>query len=335
MRRVLVTGGAGYIGTHTLIELAHAGYEFEVVDNFCNSKPEAIERVEEIINRPITVHAIDLLDTLALNKVMEQGFTDVIHFAGLKSVGESVANPLLYYTTNVHSTLNLLKEMLDHDIRNIIFSSSATVYGMPKKLPITEFSPTGRGLTNPYGKTKYFIEQIINDLCASNPKFSATLLRYFNPIGAHESGLIGEDPSGIPNNILPYITQVAVGKLKQLSVFGNDYDTPDGSGVRDYIHVVDLARGHVAALKNTKTGVRTYNLGTGKGTSVFELIKAFEEASGTTIPYTVVERREGDVAACYADPSKARQELHWRTEKSVANACKDAWKWQSQNPDGY
>lgn len=335
MTKILVTGGAGYIGTHTLVELAEAGYEFEVIDNYCNSKPESIERVQHIIGRPIIVHKIDLLEAPLLRVVMKRGFTSVIHFSGLKSVGESVANPLLYYKTNIQSTINLLEAMLINNINNIIFSSSATVYGTPEKLPLTESSTTGLGLTNPYGKTKYYIEQIISDLCGSNKNFSAILLRYFNPIGAHKSGLIGEDPSGIPNNILPYITQVAVKKLERLSVFGSDYDTPDGSGVRDYIHVVDLARGHVAALENTKRGIHTYNLGTGRGTSVFELIKAFEGASGTKIPFQVAERREGDISACYADPSKALRELNWRAKETIADACKDAWNWQSKNPNGY
>lgn len=336
MRKVLVTGGAGYIGTHTLVELAAAGYDFEVLDNFMNSNPEALRRVERIIGTPIVLHSIDLLDKTKLDAVMQGGFTDVIHFAGLKAVGDSVENPLLYYETNIISTINLVKSMLAHNVKNIIFSSSATVYGTPTSLPLTEESPVGIGLTNPYGKTKYFIEHILQDLCTANQDFSVTLLRYFNPIGAHKSGLIGEDPSGTPNNLLPYISQVAVGRLSKLNVFGDDYDTPDGSGIRDYIHVIDLAKGHVAALNNTTgNSCNVYNLGTGMGTSVFELIEAFEAASGTTIPYQVAPRREGDVASCYADPRNAKRDLKWQAQLSIHDACKDAWRWQSQNPRGY
>lgn len=335
MRKILVTGGAGYIGTHTLIELDSAGYEFEVLDNFGNSHPEAIKRVEKIIGKAITLHSVDLLDEPELNSVMQGGFTDVIHFAGLKAVGESTKNPLLYYRTNIDSTLNLLNSMLKNDVKNIIFSSSATVYGDPETLPLTEESPAGVGLTNPYGRTKYYIEQILQDLCQAENDFSATILRYFNPIGAHESSLIGEDPNGTPNNLLPYVSQVAVGRLKKLSIFGNDYPTPDGTGVRDYIHVVDLAKGHVAALKNNNIGAKIYNLGTGKGTSVLELIKAFEAASGKQIPTQISTRRDGDIAECYADPSKAHQHLGWQATKTIAQACEDAWNWQSQNPNGY
>jgi UDP-glucose 4-epimerase len=335
MRKILVTGGAGYIGTHTLVELYSAGYEFEVLDNFVNSHPEAIKRVEKIIGKSITLHPVDLLDEPELNSVMQGGFTDVIHFAGLKAVGESTKEPLLYYRTNIDSTLNLLGSMLKNNVKNIIFSSSATVYGDPETLPLTEKSPTGVGLTNPYGKTKYFIEEILQDLCRAEDSFSTTILRYFNPIGAHESGLIGEDPNGTPNNLLPYVSQVAVGKLEKLSIFGNDYPTPDGTGVRDYIHVVDLAKGHVAALKNNNARVKIYNLGTGNGTSVLELIKAFEAASGKQIPAQISSRRDGDIAECYADPAKARLQLDWRATKTIAQACEDAWRWQSDNPTGY
>jgi UDP-glucose 4-epimerase len=334
--KILITGGAGYIGSHTIIELVSSGHEVVVVDNLVNSSVESIKRVEKITGTTIPFYEIDLLNSTALSIVFtEHSFDSVIHFAGLKAVGESIEKPLLYYRTNIDSTLNLLDIMSTHGVKNLVFSSSATVYGTPDKLPLTEDSQVGVGLTNPYGKTKYMIEEILRDTAATDPVWNITILRYFNPIGAHESGTIGEDPQGIPNNLMPFISQVAVGKREKLLVFGNDYDTVDGTGVRDYIHVVDLARGHVAAVSKLTLGLNVYNLGTGHGTSVLELIYAFESASGKTIPVEIVPRRPGDIASCYADVSKAKKELDWTAQKTIENACHDSWKWQSQNPDGF
>ena len=336
MKTILVTGGAGYIGSHTLIELINNNFDVVVVDNLVNSSRESLRRVEQITGHEIPFIEADVRDQSALSDIFTTYDIDsVIHFAGLKAVGESVAKPLEYYDNNLVSTLALLEAMRKHGVKQLVFSSSATVYGSPSELPLRETSTVGVGLTNPYGKTKYMIEQIIQDYCAADPTFEATILRYFNPIGAHQSGQIGEDPNGIPNNLLPYVAQVAVGKLQSVGVFGNDYDTPDGTGVRDYIHVVDLARGHVAALQHMKAGANVYNLGTGSGTSVLEIIKAFSKACGRNLPYDIKPRRAGDIAACYADCSKAERELGWRAELSIEQACADSWRWQSQNPNGF
>lgn len=336
MSKILVTGGAGYIGSHTLIELISGGHEVAVVDNLSNSSRESLVRVEAIVGQPIPFYEVDVRDKPALTKIFEAEQPDaVIHFAGLKAVGESVAKPLEYYDNNLNSSLVLLDVMREQGVNQLVFSSSATVYGTPEALPLTEDSRVGVGITNPYGQTKYMIEQIIADVATANPDFQATILRYFNPVGAHSSGTIGEDPNGIPNNLLPYVSQVAVGKLAKVSVFGDDYDTPDGTGVRDYIHVVDLAQGHVAALEHSQPGVSTYNLGTGTGVSVLELIGAFSDACGKEVPYQVAERRTGDVASCYADPSKAERELGWKAGLSIQQACADSWRWQSANPNGY
>lgn len=336
MKTILVTGGAGYIGSHTLIELINNNFEVVVIDNLANSSRESLRRVEQITGHEIPFIEADVRDQSALDDIFTTYDIDsVIHFAGLKAVGESVAKPLEYYDNNLVSTLALLEAMREHNVKQLVFSSSATVYGSPSELPLRETSTVGVGLTNPYGKTKYMIEQIIQDYCAADPTFEATVLRYFNPIGAHQSGQIGEDPNGIPNNLLPYVAQVAVGKLQSVGVFGNDYDTPDGTGVRDYIHVVDLARGHVAALQHMKAGASIYNLGTGSGTSVLEIIKAFSKACGRNLPYDIKPRRAGDIAACYADCSKAERELGWRAELSIEQACADSWRWQSQNPNGF
>ena len=333
---ILVTGGAGYIGSHTLIELIEAGYTPVVVDNLSNSSPEALKRVEKITGAKIPFHKLDLRNEEELEKVFAtHKFDAIIHFAGLKAVGESVAKPLHYYNNNLTSTLTLLQQAVKHKVPKFIFSSSATVYGTPEELPLKETSRTGVGITNPYGQTKYMIEQILQDVVAANPNLQVTILRYFNPVGAHESGLIGEDPNGLPNNLLPYVSQVAVGKLPEVGVFGDDYDTPDGTGVRDYIHVVDLAKGHVAALKSAQNGVSVYNLGTGQGTSVLELINAFSKAAGKPIPYVIKPRRPGDIASCYASGNKALSELGWKTELTINDACRDSWRWQSGNPDGY
>lgn len=333
---ILVTGGAGYIGSHTVVELLAKQHRVIVADNLVNSSPEAIHRLETITKQPIPFFEIDLRDRSKLEALFkDQNFDAVIHFAGLKAVGESVQKPLEYYDNNLYSTLVLLETMQKFKVKKLVFSSSATVYGDPQELPLREATPTGVGITNPYGQSKYIIEQILNDLSKADPNMAITILRYFNPIGAHESGLIGEDPSDIPNNLLPYISQVAVGKLQQVSVFGDDYDTPDGTGVRDYIHVVDLAKGHLAALDYIKPGVNVYNLGTGKGTSVLELIKAFEKASQKTIPYQIIDRRPGDIGTCYASANRAKQELHWQAEKTIDQACQDSWRWQSNNPGGY
>lgn len=336
MKTILVTGGAGYIGSHTLIELINNNFEVVVIDNLANSSRESLRRVEQITGHEIPFIEADVRDQSALDDIFTTYDIDsVIHFAGLKAVGESVAKPLEYYDNNLVSTLALLEAMRKHSVKQLVFSSSATVYGSPSELPLRETSTVGVGLTNPYGKTKYMIEQIIQDYCAADPAFEATILRYFNPIGAHQSGQIGEDPNGIPNNLLPYVAQVAVGKLQSVGVFGDDYDTPDGTGVRDYIHVVDLARGHVAALQHMKAGANVYNLGTGSGTSVLEIIKAFSKACGRNLPYDIKPRRAGDIAACYADCSKAERELGWRAELSIEQACADSWRWQSQNPNGF
>lgn len=336
MKNILVTGGAGYIGSHTLIELIEAGHQPIVVDSLINSSEESLNRVEIITGKTIPFYQIDVRDSTELSKVFSKhNIEAVIHFAGLKSVSESIKNPLNYYDLNINTSLVLLSVMEQHNVKELVFSSSATVYGTPEFLPLTEEARTGVGLTNPYGQTKYMIEQILRDYSLARPEVKITILRYFNPIGAHESGMIGEDPSGIPNNILPYISQVAVGKLRELSVFGDDYDTADGSGVRDYIHVVDLANGHVAALVHIKNGVSIYNLGTGKGVSVFELMESFERASKKKIPYKITARRPGDIASCYADPSKAKEELKWSSRKSLDEACEDSWRWQSRNPNGY
>ena len=336
MKTTLVTGGAGYIGSHTLIELINNNFEVVVIDNLANSSRESLRRVEQITGHEIPFVEADVRDQSVLDDIFTTYSIDsVIHFAGLKAVGESVAKPLEYYDNNLVSTLALLEAMRKHSVKQLVFSSSATVYGSPSELPLRETSTVGVGLTNPYGKTKYMIEQIIQDYCAADPAFEATILRYFNPIGAHKSGQIGEDPNGIPNNLLPYVAQVAVGKLQSVGVFGDDYDTPDGTGVRDYIHVVDLARGHVAALQHMKAGANVYNLGTGSGTSVLEIIKAFSKACGRDLPYEIKPRRAGDIAACYADCSKAERELGWRAELSIEQACADSWRWQSQNPNGF
>jgi UDP-glucose 4-epimerase len=336
MKTTLVTGGAGYIGSHTLIELINNNFEVVVIDNLANSSRESLRRVEQITGHEIPFIEADVRDQSALSDIFTTYDIDsVIHFAGLKAVGESVAKPLEYYDNNLVSTLALLEAMRKHSVNQLVFSSSATVYGSPSELPLRETSTVGVGLTNPYGKTKYMIEQIIQDYCAADLTFEATILRYFNPIGAHQSGQIGEDPNGIPNNLLPYVAQVAVGKLQSVGVFGDDYDTPDGTGVRDYIHVVDLARGHVAALQHMKAGASIYNLGTGNGTSVLEIIKAFSKACGRDLPYEIKPRRTGDIAACYADCSKAERELGWRAELSIEQACADSWRWQSQNPNGF
>ena len=334
--KVLVTGGAGYIGSHTCVQLLNAGHDVVVVDNFSNSKPMCLERVRQITGRELAVHAVDLRDESALDVVFDGHQIDmVIHFAGLKAVGESVEKPLEYYDNNVSGTLALLRVMGRHGVRDLIFSSSATVYGVPERVPIDESAPLSA--TNPYGQTKLMIEEILRDLQASDARWSVTLLRYFNPVGAHPSGLIGEDPLGIPNNLVPYIAQVAVGKRERLRVFGDDYDTPDGTGVRDYIHVEDLAAGHLAALDThaQDPGVHTYNLGTGRGISVLEMLASFEAACGTSLPHEIAPRRPGDVATCYADPSLAAEKLGWRATRGLGEMTADAWRWQSQNPDGF
>ncbi len=333
---ILLTGGAGYIGSHTAIELINEGHSVVVIDNLSNSSQEALKRVEAIVAKPIPFYEADVRDKDALERVFSNNTIDgVIHFAGLKSVGESVEMPLEYYANNIDSTLALLEVMNHHGVNKLVFSSSATVYGTPESLPLTEESRVGAGITNPYGWTKFMNEQILEDFAHAHPSAEVTLLRYFNPVGAHESGTIGEDPKDTPNNLLPYISQTAVGKLPEVRVFGNDYETSDGTGVRDYIHVVDLARGHVAALDHSKVGVSTYNLATGTGTSVLELIAAFSKACGHDIPYTIVDRRPGDVAACYASAQRAETEIGWKAQKSIDDACVDSWRWQSNNPNGY
>jgi UDP-glucose 4-epimerase len=333
---ILVTGGAGYIGSHTCVELLNAGYDLIILDNFSNSKPESLKRIKDITGKEFTFYNVDLLDREGLYKVFLNNHIDaVIHFAGLKAVGESVSIPLRYYHNNITGTLILCEIMKEYGVKNFVFSSSATVYGMPDRVPISEDFPLGA--TNPYGKTKQMIEEILRDLYDSDNEWSIALLRYFNPIGANESGRIGEDPNGVPNNLMPYITQVAVGKLPELQVFGNDYPTSDGTGVRDYIHVVDLAQGHLKALRKVinSNGVEAYNLGTGTGCSVLEIVDAFEKASGKGIFYKTGERRPGDVAVCYADVTKARNELDWVATKGIDEMCRDSWRWQVQNPQGY
>lgn len=336
--KILVTGGAGYIGSHTVIELLTDQHEVVVVDNFSNSNQLVIERLEKIAGQPITVCQGDVCDKDFLTTVFEQYDIDaVIHFAGLKAVGESVELPLKYYRNNIDSTLTLCEVMQEAGVRKLIFSSSASVYGNAKKLPIQETDEVGTTIVSPYGRTKFMIEQILHDLAASDPSWAITILRYFNPIGAHKSGLIGEDPSGIPANILPYVAQVAVGKREFISVFGDDYATHDGTGVRDYIHVVDLAAGHVAALgkMTPQADTTVYNLGTGQGASVLDVIHAFEKACGATLAYKITDRRPGDPDASYSDPSKAEQELNWRAVRTLEEACEDSWRWQSMNKDGY
>ncbi|PAU93971.1 UDP-glucose 4-epimerase GalE [Aliifodinibius salipaludis] len=333
---ILVTGGAGFIGSHTVVELLNNNEDVIVVDNLSNSKKEALNRVEEITGKSLTFYKTDLLDKEGLESIFSDHEIDsVIHFAGFKAVGESVEKPLMYYDNNITGTIYLCEVMREHNVNNIVFSSSSTVYGDPEEVPVKEHFPVSA--TNPYGRTKLFIEEILRDLHTANNSWNVALLRYFNPVGAHPSGKIGEDPNDIPNNLMPYITQVAVGKLEKLSVFGDDYSTPDGTGVRDYIHVVDLAKGHLSALKKLKEnpGVVTYNLGTGTGYSVLDVVKAFEKASGKDIPYEITDRRAGDIAINFADPSKAEKELGWKAEYDLVDMCRDSWRWQSQNPDGY
>lgn len=335
--QILVTGGAGYIGSHTCVELLNAGYDVIVVDNLYNSNQKAIDRIEQITQKKVKFYKEDILDKEALKKIFSENQIDaVIHFAGLKAVGESVQKPVEYYTVNIAGTLNLIDVMRTYGCKNIIFSSSATVYGEPAQIPITEACPKGT-CTNPYGWTKWMLEQILTDVHTSDPEWNVILLRYFNPIGAHESGLIGEDPKGIPNNLLPYVAQVAIGKLKCVGVFGNDYHTPDGTGVRDYIHVVDLAKGHVKALDRIKekAGCKVYNLGTGKGYSVLDVIHAFSKACGHDIPYEIKPRRAGDIATCYSKCDLAREELGWQAEYDLDAMCASSWKWQTMNPNGY
>ncbi|GEQ32302.1 UDP-glucose 4-epimerase [Marinilactibacillus psychrotolerans] len=333
---ILVTGGAGYIGSHTVIELLNEGREVVIVDDYSNSKPEVLNRIKELSGKDFVFHEVDITDKDALKEVFKQHDLEaVIHFAGYKAVGESVAKPLMYYRNNLNGTIALMELMNEFDVKNMVFSSSATVYGMNNEAPFTENMPLST--TNPYGTTKLFIEQFIQDQVAADPSWSAALLRYFNPIGAHESGRIGEDPNDIPNNLMPYITQVAVGKLEKLSVYGDDYDTPDGTGVRDYIHVVDLAKGHIKALESVleTRGVEAYNLGTGVGYSVLDVVKAFEAANNVEIPYQIVDRRPGDIGTSYADATKAHKVLEWAAELGIEDMCRDSWNWQNSNPNGY
>ncbi len=335
--KILVTGGAGYIGSHTCVELLNAGYEVVIVDNLYNASQKAVERVEQITGKKTVFYEADITDREKLDEIFAKEKPEaVIHFAGYKAVGESVRKPIEYYRNNLNGTLTLTDVMRKNGVKNIIFSSSATVYGDPAFVPITEECPKGT-CTNPYGWTKWMLEQILTDIHTADPEWNVVLLRYFNPIGAHESGLIGEDPKGIPNNLVPYVAQVAVGKLPSIGVFGNDYDTPDGTGVRDYIHVVDLAVGHVKALAkfDGKGGVSVYNLGTGNGYSVLQVIAAYEKACGKTLKYEIKPRREGDIATCYCDPTKARNELGWEAQYGIDRMCADSWRWQSMNPDGY
>ena len=334
---ILVTGGAGYIGSHTVVELQNAGYDVVVLDNLSNASEKALDRVSKITGKPVKFYKADILDRDALNDIFDkETIESCIHFAGLKAVGESVVKPWEYYENNIAGTLTLVDVMRKNNVKNIIFSSSATVYGDPAQIPITEECPKGQ-CTNPYGWTKSMLEQVLTDIQKADPEWNVMLLRYFNPIGAHKSGTIGENPNGIPNNLMPYITQVAVGKLKELGVFGNDYDTPDGTGVRDYIHVVDLAKGHVKALKKIgeNPGLAIYNLGTGKGYSVLDIVKNFEAATGVKIPYVIKPRRAGDIATCYCDASKAEKELGWKAENGIREMCEDSWRWQSNNQQGY
>ena len=337
MSKILVTGGAGYIGSHTCVELLNSGYEVVIVDNLYNSNKKAVDRVEEITGKKVTFYEADIRDKAKMNEIFDkEDIYAVIHFAGLKAVGESVAKPLEYYENNISGTIILCDIMRNHGVKNIIFSSSATVYGDPAFIPITEECPKGT-CTNPYGWSKWMLEQILTDFHTADPEWNVVLLRYFNPIGAHKSGLIGEDPKGIPSNLLPYIAQVAIGKLQCLGVFGNDYDTHDGTGVRDYIHVVDLADGHVKALKkiDEKCGVKVYNLGTGNGYSVLDVLHAFEKACGHEIKYEIKPRRAGDISTCYADSKKAHDELGWEAKYGIDEMCADSWNWQSKNPNGY
>ena len=335
---VLVTGGTGYIGSHTVVELQNAGYEAIIIDNLSNSNPEVLNRIEKITGKRPKFYEADIRDKAALKKIFEENpdIESCIHFAGLKAVGESVSKPLEYYNNNIYGTLCLVESMREAGVKNIVFSSSATVYGDPAFIPITEECPKGV-CTNPYGWTKSMLEQILSDITVADKEWNVILLRYFNPIGAHKSGTMGENPSGIPNNLMPYITQVAVGKRDHLNVFGNDYDTHDGTGVRDYIHVVDLALGHVKALDKIKEncGLKIYNLGTGHGYSVLDIVKAFEQASGVKIPYEITARRPGDIATCYADASKAKAELGWEAKYEILEMCEDSWRWQKNNPEGY
>ena len=334
---ILVTGGAGYIGSHTVVELQNSGYDVVVLDNLSNSSEKALDRVSKITGKPVKFYKADILDREALDQIFDKEDIDsCIHFAGLKAVGESVVKPWEYYENNIAGTLTLVDVMRKHGVKNIIFSSSATVYGDPAQIPITEECPKGQ-CTNPYGWTKSMLEQILTDIQKADPEWNVVLLRYFNPIGAHESGIMGEDPKGIPNNLLPYIAQVAVGKLEKVHVFGNDYPTPDGTGVRDYIHVVDLAIGHVKAIEHCsdKEGVHIYNLGTGNGYSVLDIVKAFSKACGKEIPYQIDPRRPGDIAECYADPAKAKAELGWEAKRGIDEMCADSWRWQSTHPDGF
>ena len=336
MKNILITGGTGFIGSHTTLELLNESFNVVIIDNLSNSKRTSLDRVEKLTGRKADFHEIDLLDRKGLQKLFSQyEFDGVIHFAGLKAVGESVEKPLLYYKNNISGTVNLCEVMSEAGVKNMVFSSSATVYGEPEVNPIPESSPVT--FVNPYGFTKLSIEYILKDLNASDPDWNIALLRYFNPVGAHESGLIGEDPNGIPNNLMPFVTQVAVGKREKLSVFGSDYPTHDGTGVRDYIHVVDLAIGHLKALEKLESapGVVTYNLGTGTGSSVLDVINAFEKANSVKIHYQLTDRRPGDAAACYADPSKAERELNWKATRDLETMCRDAWNWQSKNPEGY
>ena len=337
MKRVLISGGAGFIGSHTCVELLNAGYEVVVLDNLVNASEKSLERVKAITGKEVTFYKGDILDRTILNEIFEKEKIDsCIHFAGLKAVGESVQKPWEYYNNNISGTLTLVDVMRQHNCKNIIFSSSATVYGDPAEIPITENCPKGQ-CTNPYGWTKSMLEQVLMDIQKADPEWNVILLRYFNPIGAHKSGTIGENPNGIPNNLMPYITQVAVGKLKELGVFGDDYDTPDGTGVRDYIHVVDLAKGHVKALKKIEenAGLKIYNLGTGVGYSVLDIVKNFEAATGVKIPYVIKPRRAGDIATCYSDASLAEKELGWKAENGIKEMCEDSWRWQKNNPNGY
>ncbi len=336
MSTILVTGGAGYIGSHTCVELLEKGNDVLVLDNLCNSSAESLRRVEQITGKSVRFIEGDIRDRPLLDKLFQDNtISSVIHFAGLKAVGESCEMPLAYYDNNVSGTITLCQAMADNGVRNLVFSSSATVYGDPASLPITEDFPLSA--TNPYGRSKLIIEEILTDLHKADGSWNIALLRYFNPVGAHPSGLIGEDPNGIPNNLMPFVAQVAIGKREKLHVFGNDYPTQDGTGVRDYIHVQDLARGHVCAIHRLQEncGVQVWNLGVGQGHSVLEMVNAFEQASDRPVPYDIVARRPGDIAACYADPTKARQELGWTAEKSLDDMVNDAWRWQSQNPDGY
>lgn len=334
---ILITGGCGYIGSHTCIELLNAGHGIVVLDNYYNSKPQALHRVKELAGKEFPFYECDIRDAEGLRKIFSSHAIEaVVHFAGLKAVGESVHKPLEYFDNNVGGTIILLEVMREAGCKRMVFSSSATVYGMNNPSPLKETMPTG-GVTNPYGRTKFMIEGILEDLCVSDPEWTAVLLRYFNPIGAHESGRIGEDPNGIPNNLMPYISQVAIGKLPKLSVFGNDYDTHDGTGVRDYIHVVDLAKGHVKAVEYAMDhkGAEAINLGTGTGYSVLDLVNAFQTVNGVEVPYVIAPRRAGDIATCYADPSKAKELLHWTAELDVNDMCRDTWRWQKQNPNGF